>query len=69
MNFGNVKWRLFATLALAISLGACSTHFDTSRREGVEGYTIHRLPQAQAFAVAYNAISTTLRCQSNAGSD
>lgn len=45
---------------LAIALGACSTHFDTSQQEGVDGRTIYQLPQEQAFAIAYNAIATVL---------
>ena len=52
--------RLFLVLALAIPLGACSTHFDTSKQEGVEGRTIYRLTQNQAFAIAYNSIVAVL---------
>ncbi len=47
-------------LVLAILLSACSTHFDTSKQEGVEGYTIYRIGQEQAFAVAYNAMATVM---------
>lgn len=47
-------------LVLAITLGACSTHFDTSQQEGVDGRTIYQLNQEQAFAIAYNAIATVL---------
>lgn len=47
-------------LVLAIMLGACSTHFDTSQQEGVDGRTIYQLNQEQAFAIAYNAIATVL---------
>ena len=47
-------------LALAVVLSACSTHFDTSIRKGVDGYTIYRLRQEQAFAIAYDSIVTVL---------
>lgn len=47
-------------LGLVIFLNACSTHFDTSKREGTEGYTIYRLSQEEAFAIAYKAIVTIL---------
>lgn len=47
-------------LATAVLLSACSTHFDTSQQEGVDGRTIYQLPQEQAFAIAYNAIATVL---------
>lgn len=47
-------------LALVVLLSACSTHFNTSIREGVDGYTIYRLRQEQAFAIAYDSIATVL---------
>ena len=52
--------RHFLILVLVIALGACSTHFDTSKREAVDGRTIYRLSQEQAFAIAYNSIVTVL---------
>jgi len=45
-------------LALTLVLSACATHFDTSIRKGVDGYTIYRLRQEQAFAIAYDSIAT-----------
>ena len=47
-------------LGLAVVLTACSTHFDTSIRKGVDGYTIYRLRQEQAFSIAYDSIATVL---------
>lgn len=52
--------RKFLFLALAVTLSACSTHFDMSKQEGIDGYLIYRLSQEQAFAIAYNAIVTVL---------
>ena len=47
-------------LALAFVVSACSSHFDTSKREGATGYTIYRISQEQAFSIAYNSILTVL---------
>lgn len=49
-------WLLF----LVVTLSSCSTHFDTSKKEGIDGFTIYRLNQEQAFEIAYNAILTVL---------
>ena len=46
--------------ALLISLSACSSHYDSSKKKGVAGYTICQLSQEQAFAVAHNAMETVM---------
>ena len=51
---------LISGILVALALGACSTHFDTSKQKGRAGYTIYRMSQEQAFALAYNAILTVL---------
>jgi hypothetical protein len=52
--------RKYLVLVVAITLSACSTHFDTSKLEGTDGYKVYRVSQEQAFAIAYNAIATVL---------
>lgn len=52
--------RIACLLGLVAILGACSTHFDTSKQEGVSGRVIYRLEQGQAFALAYNSIVAVL---------
>jgi hypothetical protein len=57
---GRLALRKYWLLVLAITLSACSTHFTTSKQRGIDGYTIYRVSQEQAFAIAYNAIATVL---------
>lgn len=52
--------RVVSLLGLAGVLGACSSHFDTSKQEGVDGRIIYRLDQQQAFAIAYSSIVAVL---------
>ena len=48
----NMAMRKTWLLALAITLSACSTHYDTSKEAGVDGHKIYRMSQEQAFAIA-----------------
>lgn len=53
-------FRYFGLMGLVLALGACSTHFDTSKQDGVNGRVIYRIEQEQAFAIAYNSIVAVL---------
>jgi len=59
-NWEKLMMKRIWIVFFVFGLSACSTHFDTSKKDGVDGLIIYKLSQEQAFNIAYNAISTVL---------
>lgn len=51
---------LLSVVLVSLGLSACSTHFDTSKRENSSDTILYKLTQKQSFSLAYNAIASVL---------
>lgn len=51
---------LLSVILVSFGLGACSTHFDTSKKENSSDSVLYKLTQEQSFSLAYNAIVSVL---------